>query len=43
LANGILTWDVDATNNDVVIDLSATVSSSDLNDLDALISFVEIV
>ena len=43
LTNGILTWDVDNTDNDVVIDLSATVTSSDLNDLDALISFVEIV
>jgi len=43
LTNGILTWDVDSTNNDVVIDMSATVTSSDLNDLDALISFVEIV
>jgi uncharacterized protein YjbI with pentapeptide repeats len=43
LASGVLTWDVDTTNNDVLIDLSATVSSSDLNDLDALITFVEIV
>jgi len=43
LANGILTWDVDSTSNDVVIDLSATINSSDLNDLDALITFVEIV
>ena len=43
LTNGILTWDVDSTNNDVVIDMSATVTSSDLNDLDALITFVEIV
>jgi Ca2+-binding RTX toxin-like protein len=43
LANGVLTWDVDTTNNDVVIDLSATVSSSDLNDLDTLITFVEII
>jgi hypothetical protein len=43
LASGILTWDVDTTNVDVVIDLSATVSSSDLNDLDTLITFVEIV
>jgi Ca2+-binding RTX toxin-like protein len=43
LANGVLTWDVDTTNVDVVIDLSATVSSSDLNDLDTLITFVEIV
>jgi len=43
LANGILTWDVDSTSNDVVIDLSATINSSDLNDLDTLITFVEIV
>ena len=34
---------VSAIVADVVIDLSATVTSSDLNDLDALISFVEIV
>jgi len=43
LASGILTWDVDSTSNDVVIDLSDTINSSDLNDLDALITFVEIV
>jgi hypothetical protein len=43
LANGVLTWDVDTTNNDVLIDLSATTNSSNLNDLDALITFVEIV
>jgi hypothetical protein len=43
LASGILTWDVDSTNNDVVIDLSANINSSDLADLDALITFVEIV
>jgi hypothetical protein len=43
LASGILTWDVDSTSNDVVIDLSATTNSSDLIDLDALITFVEIV
>ncbi len=43
LTNGILTWDVDNTSNDVVIDLSASINSSDLADLDALISFVEIV
>ena len=43
LTSGVLTWDVDTTNNDVLIDLSATINSSDLNDLDALISFVEIV
>ncbi len=43
LASGVLTWDVDNTANDVVIDLSATVASGNLNDLDALITFVEIV
>jgi Ca2+-binding RTX toxin-like protein len=43
LANGILTWDVDTTTNDVVIDVSATMNSSDFVDLDALITFVEIV
>jgi Ca2+-binding RTX toxin-like protein len=43
LASGILTWDVDSTSNDVVIDLSASINSSDLTDLDALITFVEIV
>ena len=43
LTNGILTWNVDTTTNDVVIDVSATMNSSDLNELDALISFVEIV
>jgi len=43
LTNGVLTWDVDNTVNDVVIDMSATTSSSNLSDLDALISFVEIV
>jgi Ca2+-binding RTX toxin-like protein len=43
LASGILTWDVDTTNVDVVIDLSATVSSSDLKHLHTLITFVEIV
>jgi Ca2+-binding RTX toxin-like protein len=43
LVNGILTWNVDDTSNDVLIDVSATVASSDLNDLDSLITFVEIV
>ena len=44
LTNGVLTWDVliNVVDN-VVIDLSATVTSSNLNDLDALITFVEIV
>jgi Ca2+-binding RTX toxin-like protein len=43
LANGVLTWDVDSTSNDVVVDLSASTNSSDLIDLDTLITFVEIV
>jgi len=43
LSNGVLTWDVDSTSNDVVIDLSATTNSSDLIDFDTLINFVEIV
>ena len=43
LANGILTWNVDDTSNDVLIDLSATTTSSDMNEVESLISFVEIV
>jgi len=43
LNNGVLTWNVGNTSSDVVIDLSATVSSSDLNDIEALITFVDIV
>ena len=43
LADGVLTWDVDNTNSDVVIDLSATTNSSDLADFDTMITFVEIV
>jgi len=43
LSNGVLTWNVDSTSNDVVIDLSATTNSSDLIDFDTLINFVEIV
>jgi len=42
LIDGILTWDVDNTANDVVIDLSTTVTSTDALD-DLSISFVEIV
>jgi Ca2+-binding RTX toxin-like protein len=42
LDSGVLTWDVNGHMN-LEIDLSATVSSSDLNDLDTLITFVEIV
>jgi len=37
LSNGVLTWDVDNTANDVVIDLSATTTSSDLADLTSLL------
>ena len=43
LTSGILTWDVDNTSSNVVIDLSATTNSSDLIDFDTLITFVEIV
>ena len=43
LANGILTWDVDGVSNDVVIDLSVATTSSNFSDVDALITFVEIV
>ena len=43
LITGILTWNVDATDNDVLIDMSATTTSSDLNDIVSLITFVEIV
>jgi len=43
LVNGILTWNVDDTSNDVLIDLSATTTSSDMNEVESLISFVEIV
>lgn len=40
LVNGVLEWD--AGVNNVVIDLSATLSSSNLADVDSLITFVEI-
>jgi len=43
LDNGVLTWDVDNTNNDVVIDLSASINSSDLADVESIITFVDIV
>jgi len=47
LTNGILTWNVDSTSNDVLIDMSATITSSDLGDvfsgIVSLITFVEIV
>jgi Ca2+-binding RTX toxin-like protein len=41
LANGVLTWDVDNTSNDVAIDLSTTVTSTDKLD-DLSVVFVEI-
>jgi hypothetical protein len=43
LDQGILTWDVLIEDVDnVVIDLSVTIASSDLADLSPLITFVEI-
>ncbi len=42
LSNGVLTWST-SVSNDVLIDFSATTTSSDLNDVDSLITFVEIV
>ena len=42
LSNGVLTWSAGDSNN-VLIDMSATTTSSDLNDVDSLITFVEIV
>jgi hypothetical protein len=42
LTNGLLTWGVDNTSN-VLIDISAYTTSSDLIDVSSLISFVEIV
>ena len=41
--NGVLTWDSGAEFGNVSVYLNATTNSSDLNDLDALIPFVEIV
>jgi len=41
LDNGVLTWDVDNTANDVTINLSTTVTASDILD-DLSVSFVEI-
>jgi len=43
LINGIITWDVDNTNKDVMVDLSATLTSVTLSELDSLIVFVDIV
>ncbi len=42
LSNGVLTWST-SESNDVLIDFSATTTSSDLNEVDSLITFVEIV
>ena len=42
LSNGVLTWST-SESNDVLIDFSATTTSSDLNDVSSLITFVEIV
>jgi Ca2+-binding RTX toxin-like protein len=42
LASGVLTWSANATNT-VSIDLTATISSSSLTDIDQLVSFVEII
>ena len=42
LSNGVLTWSTSMSNN-VLIDFSATNTSSDLNEVDSLITFVEIV
>jgi len=42
LLNGVLTWSAGDSNN-VLIDMSATTTSSDLIDVDSLITFVEIV
>ena len=39
---GVLTWGAGDGNN-VLIDFSATTTSSDLNEVDSLITFVEIV
>lgn len=44
LSNGVLTWRATIWNvNKVLIDFSATTTSSDLNEVDSLITFVEIV
>ena len=41
LTNGVLTWNTGG--NTVLIDASATTTSSDLNEMDSFISFIEIV
>ena len=45
LANGILTWDIDNTTNDVVINMSNTITSSNINiyTYDEVFTFVEII
>jgi|GEM_PF-2059615 uncharacterized delta-60 repeat protein len=42
LSNGVLTWSAGESNN-VLIDMSATTTSSDFSEVDSLITFVEIV
>jgi Ca2+-binding RTX toxin-like protein len=42
LADGVISWATGDEGRTVQIDLSATMSSSDLNDLEGLVSFVEI-
>jgi Ca2+-binding RTX toxin-like protein len=42
LSNGVLTWSTSVSNN-VLIDFSATTTSSDFSEVDSLITFVEIV
>jgi VCBS repeat-containing protein len=42
LSNGVLTWST-SVSNDVLIDFSATTTSSDFSEVDSLITFVEIV
>ncbi len=43
LSGGILTWSTGIDSDNVLIDMSATTTSSDLSDFDGLITFVEIV
>ena len=42
LSNGVLTWST-SVSHDVLIDFSATTTSSDFSEVDSLITFVEIV
>ena len=43
VSNGVITWNTGDQSRQVQIDLSATIASSDLDDLSGLISFHEIV